>query len=47
VILSNFTAWLKQPFETGMPVWRWFAFVGLLIVILAAWRSILMNLENA
>lgn len=39
--------WAKEPFRTDMDVQHWFAFVGLLILIMVLWRFILSHLRGA
>lgn len=38
-------AWIEQPFSTTMNLGGWFLFVGMLGVILVAWRTVLDHLE--
>lgn len=45
-MLASFKAWLDQPFSTGMTATRWFAFVGLLLVIMMFWGTILAHMRE-
>lgn len=45
-VLDNFTAWAKSPFQSGMDVGGWFAFVGLIAAITVAWGIILKDLRG-
>lgn len=38
---NRFVAWVKQPYNSDMDVLDWFLFLGLVIVAVFAWRSIL------
>jgi len=41
---NELLTWLQQPFSPDMPAWRWFAFVGLMIVMLYGWHAIYREL---
>jgi len=38
---NRFVAWVKKPYDNDMSALDWFLFLGLVIVIIFAWRSIL------
>lgn len=40
-IIQAISDWSKAPFSSGMSVWGWFLFFGLLIVISILWSRIL------
>jgi len=44
---SEFKSWAKQPFSSDMPMSHWFLFIGLLLIIIAAWNIILNHLFEA
>lgn len=37
--------WFNQPFTSNMNAFRWFLFIGLLVVIVALWGIIMKHLE--
>ena len=45
-MIAKFKAWLDHPFDSGMSYQRWFAFVGLLLVILIFWNIILSHMRD-
>jgi hypothetical protein len=42
---SDFAEWVKRPFREDMSVFGWFAFLGLMIAILAAYGWLLARLK--
>jgi hypothetical protein len=38
---AAFTDWIKKPYDDDMTALDWFLFVGLIIVVIFAWTSIL------
>jgi len=38
---NRFVTWVKKPYSSEMSALDWFLFLGLVIVIIFAWRSIL------
>jgi len=38
---SRFVEWIKRPYDDNMSSLDWFLFIGLVIVLIFAWRSIL------
>ena len=44
-MLDRFKSWLAQPFQTDMDAAHWFYFIGLLIVIGAAWGLVLRGMR--
>lgn len=38
---NRFVQWVKRPYDNEMSAFDWFLFLGLVIVIIFAWRSIL------
>jgi hypothetical protein len=45
--MDMFKEWIKEPYKTDMDAQHWFAFVGLLIMIMFLWRFILSHLRGA
>lgn len=43
---DNFKAWLNQPFDTGMNVVHWWAFVGLILVIFILWGIVMRHITE-
>jgi hypothetical protein len=43
---EQISVWLQQPFSADMPATRWFAFIGLLLIILYAWRLIMSEIAD-
>lgn len=46
-MLDGFENWLHQPFRADMSALDWFLFLGLLIIIMALWRLILVHITEA
>lgn len=44
---QNVADWWAQPFNTQGSVINWFLFVGLLIVIIIAWNTVLRFVTEA
>lgn len=42
---SDFAEWIKRPFREDMSVFGWFAFLGLMLAILAAYGWLLARLK--
>ena len=40
-VLSSFVDWAKQPYSENMDVLGWFLFIGLLLLIMVAWRAVI------
>lgn len=40
-VTSRFMSWIKKPYDDDMTAIDWFLFIGLIIVIIVAWSSIL------
>jgi len=38
---NRFVAWVKRPYDSDMSALDWFLLVGLVVVAVFAWRSIL------
>lgn len=43
---ADFKAWAKSPFQADMDALHWFLFLGLLIMLLAGWRMVLVTLTR-
>lgn len=43
-VFSDFSAWLSQPFRKDMDVVGWALFVGLIVVLLVLWTSVLSRI---
>ena len=43
---GDFKDWTRKPFSADMSAVEWFAFIGLLIVVMALWRMIFMHIEE-
>jgi len=43
---QDFKTWASAPFSMDMNIGHWFLFLGLLILLLAAWRMILVTLTR-
>lgn len=44
--LQNLEAWAKQPFSTSMNLKGWFAWTGLVVIIVIAWIMILKEFDT-
>lgn len=44
---DEFKAWAKQPFSSQMDLVHWFYFLGLMIILLAAWGIVFGHLRGA
>ena len=42
---GQIAAWLRQPFSPDMSAARWFAFLGLIIVLLWGWRMVIREIS--
>lgn len=45
-MIASFKAWLDQPFTTSMSAKSWFLFVGLLLVIMMFWGTIIGHMRE-
>jgi hypothetical protein len=45
--MEGLTTWLKQPFDQNQSAFRWFLFIGLIIVALILWGVILKDIRGA
>lgn len=45
--ISDFQAFLKQPFSSSMPASQWFLFLGLILIIMLFWHMIIRAFTNA
>lgn len=46
-VIANFKNWYQRPFSSDMDVMHWFLFLGLLIVLMAGWRIILVHVTES
>lgn len=37
--------WLKKPYDADMDIWHWILFIGLILIISAAWKHTLGFIE--
>ena len=37
---ARIKTWSASPYTSGMSVWGWFLFLGMLVLIFAAWAEI-------
>ena len=44
--MEGLTNWLKQPFSSDQNAYKWFLFVGLIIVALTLWGIILKDIRE-
>lgn len=44
---DDFKSWAQQPFSIDMPAVDWFLFIGLLLVVMIAWRLVLGTVQEA
>lgn len=40
-VFSDFSNWLARPYSPDMTVGHWFGFVGLIIIFMALWGTII------
>jgi len=45
--MEGLTQWLAQPFDQNQNAYRWFLFIGLIVVALALWGVILHDIRGA
>lgn len=46
-MLENLKAWFSDPLNNGISAPKWFAFVGLMLIIAALWGLIIRQLKEA
>lgn len=46
-LINRFADWLKRPYSAEMSAFGWFAFFGLLIIIIGLWATIIRKIETA
>lgn len=46
-MFNGVMSWLSRPFDPAMSAWRWFLFLGLLMVLLAIWAMVTGILKDA
>jgi hypothetical protein len=44
--MEGLTAWLKQPFSANQDAFKWFLFIGLILVALILWGTILRDVRG-
>lgn len=44
--MEGLTQWLAKPFNQDQSAFRWFLFVGLIVVALILWGQILKDIRN-
>lgn len=45
-MLSNFADWLRKPYSEDMSAFGWFAFFGLVIIVIGLWATIIRKIET-
>lgn len=45
--MEGLTSWLAQPFNTGQDAFKWFLFIGLILIALMLWGVILRDIRGA
>ena len=40
-LAGSFADWVRRPYAEDMSAFRWFLFIGLLILILVLWRTVI------
>jgi len=44
--MEGLTQWLSQPYNSGQSAWGWFLFVGLILIALVLWGTILRDVRG-
>ena len=44
--MEGLTTWLSQPFAANQSAGRWFLFVGLILIALILWGTILRDIRG-
>jgi hypothetical protein len=44
--MEGLTQWLSQPFSAEQNAFRWFLFVGLIVIALILWGTILRDVRG-
>ena len=37
---DRITSWAASPYSSGMSLWGWFLFLGMILLLIAAWAEI-------
>jgi len=45
--MEALTQWLAQPFNAGQSAFKWFLFIGLILIGLILWGQILNDIRGA
>lgn len=44
--MESLTNWLSRPFNQDQNAWHWFLFVGLIVIALVLWGTILRDVRG-